>query len=208
MAAQPFLSSHEREERDATFAVAVKRAKTTIMKVALVLTLEELEAADETRRKRWWWRNALRKHAPVLSGGDGTHRFPKLYGRHSNYGRLHTPKLSSKEFYEHFRFAREDIPRLVLALRMPRQLRTMSGCVMDGEEALLLFLRVRFFYPCFLVESFSHACTSFTAHGLSEPPRGFGALLPAGLWLHLGDGGGGPTTSGQECSSFSAQVRP
>ena len=47
------MSSHEREERDATFAVAVKRAKTTIMKVALALTLEELEAADETRRKRW-----------------------------------------------------------------------------------------------------------------------------------------------------------
>ena len=142
MAAHPPLSSHEREERDSTFALGVKRAKTTVMKVALLMTLQELEAADEKRRKIWWWRNALRKHAPVLSGGDGCHRIPRLYGRHSNYGQLHTPKVSPKEFYEHFRFAREDIPRLVLALRMPRQFRTQSRCVMGGEEALLLFLKV------------------------------------------------------------------
>jgi hypothetical protein len=132
------------DERDLTFVVALKRAKTNETKLALVMTLDELEAADAERARlnALWWAQGLLKRAPVLSGGDGTHRGGKMYGLRSNYGRLHLPRMSGKEFYEHFRFTREDIPRLVLALRMPAMVRTPCGCALDGEEALLLFLKV------------------------------------------------------------------
>ena len=65
-----------------------------------------------------------------------------MYGMVSDYGRLHSPALSPKEFYEHFRFAREQIPRLVLALKMPAWFRTPSRCRIGGGEALLVFLKV------------------------------------------------------------------
>ena len=65
-----------------------------------------------------------------------------MYGQGSNYGRNHTPPVSPKAFYLFFRFAREDIPRLTRALRIPTVVRTPSGCILDAEEALLMFLKV------------------------------------------------------------------
>jgi hypothetical protein len=72
------------------------------------------------------------------------------YGAESNYGELLTPRMSAMEFYYHFRFAREHIPRLVKALKMPEFVRTAGRCCLSGEEALLLFLK-RLSYPDRLV---------------------------------------------------------
>jgi len=65
-----------------------------------------------------------------------------MYGQGSNYGRNHAPPVSPNAFYRFFRFAREDIPRLTRALRIPAVVRTPSACILDGEEALLMFLKV------------------------------------------------------------------
>jgi hypothetical protein len=62
------------------------------------------------------------KRVPVLSGGDGKWRQPKLYGSSSNYGRDHSQ------------------PLLVRALRLERDVRFGKGCQMPGEECLLILL--------------------------------------------------------------------
>lgn len=139
--------------RDVVIALGVSRAKTPLQKCVLILTLAELEAAEaeSERRRRLWWRQKLAACAPVLSGGDGSDRVQIFYGRRSNNARQRVNPFAPKVYYEHFRFAREDIPRLVRALRMPHFVRTRSGCVLDGEEALLIFLK-RMSYPNRIVE--------------------------------------------------------
>ena len=124
--------------------VGVKRATSMLVKSACVMTLIEMEAADELERQQraLWWQQGLLKHAPDLSGRDYSNRGGLNSGQASNYGRNHTPPVSPKEFYHWFRFAREHIPHLVLALRIPAQFRTPSRCKCGGEEALLVFLRV------------------------------------------------------------------
>ena len=132
------------EELEVAVAMCVGRARSGLEKVALVMTLEELQEADAARElaSEILWTQSLLKCALKLSGGDGSYRDAKMYGMASDYGRLHSPALSPKEFYEHFRFAREQIPRLVLALKMPAWFRTPSRCRIGGGEALLVFLKV------------------------------------------------------------------
>lgn len=139
--------AHKRaaEERGIVIALAIKRSKKITTKAALLMTLQELEA--EEAEKARWWATALQKRVPVLSGGTGDRRGGKMYGQSSNYGRDHTPPVSPRAFYLFFRFAREDIPRLTRALRIPAVVESPSGCKLDGEEALLMFLKVR----CFLL---------------------------------------------------------
>jgi len=138
------------EEDIAIAMVGMKRARSVATKAAwcaLVGELEDEERARSRARERREWRiRALRKRAPVLSGGTGLRRGGRFFGRRSNYGQDSDPPLSPAEFYLHFCFAATEIPRLVLALRMPARIRSSGGCVMDGEEALLLYLR-RTSYP-------------------------------------------------------------
>ena len=105
-------------------------------------------ARDELNRRRAWWHASLGKRAPKLSGGDRTYRGRRRFGAPSQYGVNPGPQfgLSPAEFYSHFRFTREDIPRLLRALRFPDQFRTRSRCVCEGEEALLIYLK-RMSYP-------------------------------------------------------------
>ena len=77
-----------------------------------------------------------------LSGGDGKERGGKFYGRSARYGRDHFPPVSARQFYDEFRFKRQDMGRLCRALRIPPTFVTPSRCVCDGEEALLIFLKV------------------------------------------------------------------
>lgn len=153
--------------RDVVIALGVSRAKTPLQKCVLILTLAELEAAEaeSERRRRLWWRQKLAACAPVLSGGDGSDRVQIFYGRRSNYARQRVNPFAPKVYYEHFRFAREDIPRLVRALRMPHFVRTRSGCVLDGEEALLIFLKVSFDLLTRFPPMSCHLCSP------SLPPR-------------------------------------
>jgi hypothetical protein len=74
--------------------------------------------------------------------GDGEERGGKFYGRTTNYGRDHHPPLSPGEFYEHFRFDRKDIDRLCNALQIPETFYMESRCSVNGEEALLIYLKV------------------------------------------------------------------
>jgi hypothetical protein len=72
-----------------------------------------------------WWDTALQKRAPVLSGGPGLWRNGKLYGLRSDNARnyeYHSPSLSPQEYMGHFRWAREDIPRLAAALLIPQRI--------------------------------------------------------------------------------------
>jgi hypothetical protein len=89
------------EELEVSVALCVGRAKSGLEKVALVMTLEELQEADAARElaREILWTQGLLKCAPKLSGGDGSYRDAKLYGMASDYGRLHSPVLSPKEFY-------------------------------------------------------------------------------------------------------------
>lgn len=150
-------------------------------------------------KRALWWDTALQKRVPVLSGRPGLWRNGKFYGLRSDYARNHedhSPSLSTQEHMEHFRWAREDIPRLVAALRMPQRIITRSGCSVDGEEALQIFLKVRsnlsrtqvFFRPIVSFAKSSHAhkinnlrlnnppislprpCL-FAAHGVSVPAQ-------------------------------------
>ena len=73
-------------------------------------------------------------------------RRSQLFGRQSNYGRNHLPPLSPKEFYDNFRFGREQIPDLCAQLKIPNEFLLPCRGRIDGEEALLLFLR-RMTYP-------------------------------------------------------------
>jgi hypothetical protein len=52
-----------------------------------------------------------------------------MYGMASDYGRLHSPVLSPKEFYEHFRFAREQI----VTNPSPRSRFENAGVVPDAQ---------------------------------------------------------------------------
>lgn len=93
-----------------------------------------------------WWDQALLKRAPVLSTAPGVPRVPVCYGAASQYGLTLAQPLSAAAFYHYFRFAREDIPRLRAALRIPLEFHTSQRDHIDGEEGLLLFLR-RMAYP-------------------------------------------------------------
>lgn len=134
--------------------LVVRKVRTRALFLALAVVVliqvaedEEAERAREDRRRRRrvaWWNAAMNKRAPVISHGDGTTRTRRHFGQASNYGRNLAPQtpLSPDEFYLHFRFAREDIPRLCRALRIPQYVRcphTRCGC--EGEEALLVYLK-------------------------------------------------------------------
>ena len=84
----------------------------------------------------------------VLSGGDRSYRGRRRFGAAGGWGLNPSRQMdmSPAEFYSHFRFAKEDIPRLCRALRFPAQFRTSSRCVCEGEEALLVYLK-RMSYP-------------------------------------------------------------
>ena len=84
----------------------------------------------------------------MLSGGDRSYRGRRRFGAAGRWGLnpSHQMDMSPAEFYSHFRFAKEDIPRLCRALRFPAQFRTSSRCVCEGEEALLVYLK-RMSYP-------------------------------------------------------------
>ena len=89
----------EREEREVIVTMVIKRAASTVAKCALIMTLVELEAADNLARQQrlMWWQKSLLKRAPDLTGGDYSHRGALYYGQTSNYGRQHTPPVSPKE---------------------------------------------------------------------------------------------------------------
>ena len=105
---------------------------------------EEQEHAARRQRRRLWWNAALNKRAPVLSKSIRAIRVRRFFGAASNYGRqlaIQNP-LSPAMFYSFFRFSREDIPRLVRALRLPGEFYcplTRIRC--GGEEALLILLK-------------------------------------------------------------------
>lgn len=65
-------------------------------------TVTLLGAAFDEERRRVHdlvdFRMNSMKRVPVLSGGDGKWRQPKLYGSSSNYGRDHSQPLSDKDF--------------------------------------------------------------------------------------------------------------
>jgi len=105
-------------------------------------TMAKLDIQRKAAARRAWFMQALNKRAPVLSGGDSEPRGGKFYGRRSNYGALHQPSLSPQEFYEHFRFQSTDMNRLCQALRIPSVIVTTSRCRIDGEEAMLMYLKV------------------------------------------------------------------
>jgi hypothetical protein len=86
--------------------------------LAVVIALMSLEKPAEDHAL--WWNNKLLARAPGdLSDARGDVVERIYYGRASNYGRDHATPMTSLEFYTHFRYAREDIPRLVVALRLP-----------------------------------------------------------------------------------------
>ena len=103
------------------------------------------------QRMRLWWSRGLRNRASVLEDGDGSNRGGMKYGAGSNDGGDHVVRMSAAEFYYHFRFARDHIPLLVKALRIPAFVRTRYRCCLDGEEALLMYLK-RLAYPDRLVD--------------------------------------------------------
>jgi hypothetical protein len=138
------------EELAAVCVIGIKRARCFSEKIMWVATLAESEEEERVLRAKrlLWWDTSLLKCAPVLSGGNGLWRGGKPYGFASNYGRMfsdNSPPLSAREFYDNFRFAREQIPVLVVALRIPQHIVTQSNCRIDGEEAMLVFLKVIMF---------------------------------------------------------------
>ena len=105
---------------------------------------EEQERTARRQRRRLWWNAAMNKRAPALSKSICGIRTRRFFGVASTYGRhlaIQSP-MSPAMFYSFFRFSREDIPRLVRALRIPPEFycpRTRVRC--GGEEALLIFLK-------------------------------------------------------------------
>ena len=96
----------------------------------------------------------MAKRVPKLPHGDGRRRIRRHFGAASNYGQdftlyfpNHQQPMSADEFLKHFRFTRADIPRLRRALRVPAVVWHGDGCRIDGEEALLIFLK-RMAYAC------------------------------------------------------------
>jgi hypothetical protein len=126
-------------------AIGQKRPSAKVVWISAAIAISEAEAESASRLAAWW-KKALLKRAPVLEGGDGTQRGPIFYGRQSGYGEKFAKRMSAQEFYINFRFAREEIPRLVKALKIPKFWRTKNGCVLDGEEGLLMYLK-RLSYP-------------------------------------------------------------
>ena len=93
------------------------------------------------------------KCAPRLRTGIGRVQ-PRLWGRRSRYGQDFDIPVAPGDFFSYFRFAREDIPDLMAALRIPTKLMLRDdggNYYIDGEEALLIFLR-RLASPCRLVD--------------------------------------------------------
>eukprot|EP00622_Pseudochattonella_farcimen_P003005 FR738081.1.p1 GENE.FR738081.1~~FR738081.1.p1 ORF type:complete len:342 (+),score=65.67 FR738081.1:121-1146(+) len=134
--------------------IGLNRARTLAQKRTWMFLALQLENHhDPKRARRAWWDNALRKRVPVLSAMyGGSHEAPRggrAYGAASDYGRNFEDganALTPAEYHRHFRFAREHIPPLVRALRMPDKVTTKSRCSTTGEEALLVFLK-RMTYP-------------------------------------------------------------
>lgn len=116
-----------------------------------IVAAEAAADVQQRARRRRWWQLALLRRAPQkrVSGGDRSYRGRRRFGAASGYGAELAESnvgLSPSEFIEHFRFAREDIPRLCRALRIPDEFRSPNHCVCEGEEALLLYLK-RLSYP-------------------------------------------------------------
>lgn len=82
-----------------------------------------------------WWDLALNRRAPIYASGSHLHGTPILYGAATNYGANFG--VSAGEFYDLFRFAPTEIPRLCAALRMPEYILPN----VSGEEGLLIYLR-------------------------------------------------------------------
>ena len=82
--------------------------------------------------------------APVLSMGSGKRRNARSFGAASNYAQDETGAptitLAGGEYYALFRFAREHVPELRTALKVPDMMRLPCGGIIDGEEALLIML--------------------------------------------------------------------
>ena len=119
-------------------------AHAILLSVAAALTV--LACIRKRRRLSASWDRALAKRAPILSAGDGSWRTRKYFGQLSSYGADHDPPMSPKAFYDHFRFERRHIQQLVVALRLPPYFHLVSGGVVEGDEALLIYLK-RMAYP-------------------------------------------------------------
>ena len=130
--------------------VCFRKADSTRKRAVCLLALHESaheSARIRKRRRREWWSRKLMARVPVLTSSNGVIGAPPiLYGRASNYTLDHERPLSPKHYYSMFRFCRDDIPRLVRALRVPAEMTTRNRTRIDGEEALLIFLH-RMRYP-------------------------------------------------------------
>ena len=106
--------------------VCFRKADSTRKRAVCLLALDE-SARMRKRRRLQWWSRKLMARVPVLTSSNGAIGAPPiLYGRASNYTLDHERPLSPKHYYSMFRFCREDIPRLVLALRVPAEMTTRS----------------------------------------------------------------------------------
>ena len=117
------------------------RVSSTFLRMVLVIAACVrcgADAADAVDRRRMWWTSKLQVRAPNLTDARGDNVERIYYGRASNYGRNHATPMTPHEFYTWFRFAREDIPRLVRALRMPPLIISRNGNRCDGEEVFEL----------------------------------------------------------------------
>ena len=66
---------------------------------------------------------------------------------HGNYEQFDLDFMNSTEYKAEFRFEKQDLPRLVAALRLPPVLRCGQGSICDDIEGPCMFLK-RVAYPC------------------------------------------------------------
>ena len=64
-----------------------------------------------------------------------------------NYAKFDIESLTDAECWSEFRFYRSDVYRLQEILQIPDELHTYNRLLVDGTEALCIFLK-RFSYPC------------------------------------------------------------
>jgi len=84
------------------------------------------------------------KSSTPLWTGIGRSATPRLFGRASNYARTADNFLSPGDYKRYFRFAREDVAKVVDLLRLSGKLHIREGHSnyrIDGEEAFLIFCR-------------------------------------------------------------------
>lgn len=122
---------------------------TTPLIAILAITEEEERAKKRNRTRREQSRDAtgLLKRSPLPPDVPSHIGTPLLFGASSNYSTLHAYPLSSYDYYTHFRFSREDIPKLVRELHIPHRFEQHDDndevhFQISGEEAFLIFLKV------------------------------------------------------------------